>query len=97
MGRIEAQRADVAERADMPAVEGRAERVAAVLDQEEIVAVFAIAATRAASNGLPSVCATMIALVFGVIAASTAPDIDVVGRNVDVDEDRDHAPQHRSD
>ena len=38
VGGIEAERADIAERADVAAVEGGAERVAAVLDQEQVVA-----------------------------------------------------------
>ena len=48
---------------------------------------LAKSATAARSNGLPSVCATMTARVRSERGVFELADVDVVGRDLDVDED----------
>ena len=71
VGGIEADGGQIAEGADLLAVVSRADRVAAVFDQPEIMACRAKAVTAARSKGLPSVWAIMTARVRGESAASS--------------------------
>ena len=51
--------------------------------------------TSARSKGLPRVWATMMARVFGVMAASMAAGLNVVGGDIHIDKDGDKAVLHR--
>ena len=68
--RIEAQRADVTERADMAAADRGAHGVAAVLDEKQLVLLGDLREPHGVER-IASVCATMMARVRSVIAAST--------------------------
>jgi len=70
VGRVEAERGDVAERSDLPAVIGRTQGVAAVLDQPQAMIVAELADGGQVERIAQGV-AAMIALVLGPMAAAT--------------------------
>ena len=91
MGGIETQRADVAKRPHMLAIDGGAERVAAVLDQEQAVTI-AQRADRAHVERVAERVGDHDRLGARRDRRGDRRDIHIICRDVHVDEDRTRPP-----